>query len=81
MTVNQLRVHAALERNPILITALNSVLGYEQGAKLAKLAYEQGRSIRDVVAEQTQMAPEDLQPLLDPGALTRGGAKIDGGGG
>src|SRR6188474_2926932 len=81
MTVNQARVDAALERNPILITALNSVLGYEQGAKLAKLAYEQGRPIRDVVAEQTQMAPEELQRLLDPRALTRGGAKIDGGGG
>jgi fumarate hydratase, class II len=81
MTVNQARVDAALERNPILITALNSVLGYEQGAKLAKLAYEQGRPIKDVVAEQTQMAPEELQRLLDPRALTRGGAKIDGGGG
>ena len=81
MTVNQARVDAALERNPILITALNSVLGYEQGAKLAKLAYEQGRPIREVVAEQTQMAPEELQRLLDPRALTRGGAKIDGGGG
>jgi len=81
MTINQSRVDAALERNPILITALNSVLGYEQGAKLAKLAYEQGRPIRDVVAEQTQMAPEELQRLLDPRALTRGGAKIDGGGG
>src|SRR6187551_2776390 len=81
MTINQSRVDAALERNPILITALNSVLGYEQGAKLAKLAYEQGRPIREVVAEQTQMAPEELQRLLDPRALTRGGAKIDGGGG
>jgi fumarate hydratase class II len=80
MTVNQSRVDAALERNPILITALNSVLGYEQGAKLAKLAYEQGRPIREVVAEQTQMAPEELQRLLDPRALTRGGAKVEGGG-
>jgi fumarate hydratase class II len=80
MKINQSRVDAALERNPILITALNSVLGYEQGAKLAKLAYEQGRPIRDVVAEKTQMAPEELDRLLDPRALTRGGAKIDGGG-
>jgi fumarate hydratase class II len=80
-TVNEARVSAAIERNPILITALNSVLGYELGAKLAKQAYEQGRPIRDVVAEQTQMAEEELARLLDPRALTRGGGKTDGGGG
>jgi fumarate hydratase, class II len=80
-TVNEARVAAALERNPILITALNPVLGYELGAKLAKQAYEQGRPIRDVVAEQTQMAQEELARLLDPRALTRGGGKTDGGGG
>jgi fumarate hydratase, class II len=79
-TVNTERVAAALDRNPILITALNSVLGYELGAKLAKLAYEQGRPIGEVVAEHTQMAPEELKRLLDPRALTRGGGKVDGGG-
>jgi fumarate hydratase, class II len=79
-TVNAERVAAALDRNPILITALNSVLGYELGAKLAKLAYEQGRPIGEVVAEHTQMAPEELKRLLDPRALTRGGGKVDGGG-
>jgi fumarate hydratase, class II len=79
-TVNAQRVAAALDRNPILITALNSVLGYELGAKLAKLAYEQGRPIGEVVAEHTQMAPEELKRLLDPRVLTRGGGKVDGGG-
>jgi fumarate hydratase class II len=80
-TVNAERVAAALDRNPILITALNSVLGYELGAKLAKMAYEQGRPISEVVHEQTQMAPEELKRLLDPRALTRAGGKVDGGGG
>src|SRR4030095_9168976 len=54
-TVNEARVAAALERNPILITALNPVLRYDLGAKLAKQAYEQGRPIRDVVAQTTTM--------------------------
>ncbi len=36
----------ALARNPILVTALNSVIGYELGAATAKRAYAQGRPIR-----------------------------------
>jgi fumarate hydratase class II len=72
-TVNTDRIGAALERNPILVTALNPVIGYEQGAKLAKQAYAQGRPIRDVAAEQTNLPPEELGRLLDPSALTKGG--------
>jgi fumarate hydratase class II len=49
-TVNEARINAALDRNPILITALNPVIGYEQGAKVAKQAYAEGRHIRDVGA-------------------------------
>lgn len=78
--VNETRVEAALERNPILITALNSLIGYEAGAKIAKLAYEQGRPVREVAAEQTQLSKEELDRLLDPRALTRSGEKPDGGG-
>jgi fumarate hydratase class II len=77
-TVNEARVNAALDRNPILITALNPIIGYEQGAKIAKQAYAQGRPIREVAAEQTQLAPADLDRLLDPRALTEGGIKTGG---
>jgi fumarate hydratase class II len=72
-TVNTDRIGAALERNPILVTALNPVIGYEQGAKLAKQAYAEGRPIREVAAEQTNLPPEELDRLLDPSALTKGG--------
>jgi fumarate hydratase class II len=75
-TVNQERIASALERNPILVTALNPVIGYEQGAKIAKQAYAEGRSIRELAAEQTKLTPEELQKLLDPRALTK-----DSGGG
>ena len=79
-TVNQTRIGAALERNPILITALNTEIGYERGAQIAKLAYEQGRPIRDVAAEQTGRSREELAKLLDPRALTKGGGPAGGGG-
>jgi fumarate hydratase, class II len=79
-TVNTDRIGAALERNPILVTALNPVIGYEQGAKLAKQAYAEGRPIREVAAEQTNLPPEELDRLLDPSALTKGGGHSGSGG-
>jgi fumarate hydratase, class II len=78
-TVNEARIGEALERNPILITALNSVIGYEQGAKIAKQAYATGRPILEVAAEQTQLSQEELTKLLDPRALTKAGTKAEGG--
>ncbi|HTX24417.1 MAG TPA: class II fumarate hydratase [Steroidobacteraceae bacterium] len=74
-TVNQARIAQALERNPILITALNPVIGYEKGAAIAKKAYAQGRPILDVAAEMTDLPREELARLLDPAELTRAGIK------
>ena len=72
-TVNTDRLSDALERNPILVTALNPVIGYELGAATAKKAYAEGRPIREMAAEMTDLSDEDLARLLDPLALTRGG--------
>ncbi len=71
-TVNEQRLAAVLERNPILVTALNRLIGYEQGSAIAKRAYSEGRPVRDVAAEMTQLSREELDRLLDPAALTRG---------
>jgi fumarate hydratase class II len=79
--VNQAHIAAALDRNPILVTALNPVIGYEKGAAIAKKAYEQGRPIREVAAEMTDLPREQLAKLLDPAELTTGGIKGGGGGG
>jgi fumarate hydratase class II len=79
-TVNESRIAAALERNPILITALNPVIGYEAGAQIAKQAYAEDRPVRDVAAEQTQLDAAQLERLLDPRELTKGGIKAEGGG-
>jgi len=74
-TVNEDRLTDALERNPILVTALNPIIGYEKGAAIAKQAYAEGRPIREVAAEQTDLDDEQLDRLLDPAGLTRGGIK------
>ncbi|HXY97536.1 MAG TPA: class II fumarate hydratase [Steroidobacteraceae bacterium] len=73
--VNAARIAEALDRNPILVTALNPVIGYEKGAAIAKAAYAQGRPIREVAREMTQLPAAELDKLLDPAELTRGGIK------
>ncbi len=80
-TVNKARLAEALERNPILVTALNPVIGYEKGAAIAKKAYAQGKPIREVAEQETQLGREQLAKLLDPTELTTGGIKGGGGGG
>ena len=74
-TVNQDRLERALDRSPILVTALNAVIGYDLGAAIAKKAYAQGRPIKEVAAEMTDLDEQELSRLLDPMELTRGGIK------
>jgi len=74
-TVNRDRLNEALDRNPILVTALNPVIGYEKGAAVAKKAYAEGRPVKDVAREMTDLTDEELDRLLDPADLTRGGIK------
>jgi len=79
--VNKARLDEALERNPILVTALNPVIGYEKGAAIAKQAYKEGRAIREVAEQETDLGAAKLKKLLDPLELTMGGIKGDGSGG
>ena len=72
-TVNEEKIQQALDKNPILVTALNRVIGYEKGAAIAKKAYAEGRPILDVAREETDLSEKELKTLLDPSKLTRGG--------
>jgi fumarate hydratase class II len=74
-TINESRLKDALERNPILVTALNPVIGYEKGAAIAKKAYAEGKPIIEVAAKNTDLPLAQLQQLLDPAELTKGGIK------
>ncbi|HEX4024615.1 MAG TPA: class II fumarate hydratase [Steroidobacteraceae bacterium] len=79
--VNRARLAEALERNPILVTALNPLIGYEKGAAIAKKAYAEGKPIREVAAAMTGLPREQLDQLLDPAELTRGGINTGAGAG
>jgi fumarate hydratase class II len=72
-TVNEARVTELVDKNPILVTALNPVIGYEKGAALAKKAYREGRRLKDVAAEETKLSRAELDRLLDPRPMCDGG--------
>jgi fumarate hydratase class II len=80
-TVNEARVTDLVEKNPILVTALNPVIGYEKGAALAKRAYKEGRRLKDVAAEETKLTRAELDRLLDPSKMCDGGIVEGAGGG
>ncbi|MFI4957495.1 MAG: class II fumarate hydratase [Gammaproteobacteria bacterium] len=68
--VNETQIERALDRNPILVTALNAVIGYEKGAQIAKQAYKEGRSVKDVTRENTTLTAEQIDEYLDPRKMT-----------
>ncbi len=72
-TVNPANIDKALAQNPILVTALNPIIGYEKAAAIAKKAYQQNRAIIEVAQEETELSREELESLLNPEKLTRGG--------
>ncbi|NVJ57668.1 MAG: class II fumarate hydratase [Vibrionaceae bacterium] len=72
-TVREDNLERALARNPILVTALNPVIGYLKAADIAKKAYKEGRAIIDVAEEETGLTRSDLERLLAPEQLAKGG--------
>ncbi len=71
--VNKDKIGEALDKNPVLVTALNPVIGYEKGAAIAKKAYKEKRPIMDVAREESGLSESELKKLLNPLKLTEGG--------
>ncbi len=70
--VNKKNLEVSLSKNPILVTALNPIIGYEKAASIAKRAYKENRPIIDVAAEETDLSKTKLIKLLDPSKLAKG---------
>lgn len=69
MQVNQQKIEQNLLRNPMLITALTSLIGYDKSAEIAQLAYQENRTILDVAKQLTNINEAELISLLDPKAM------------
>lgn len=71
--VRQDNLNIALARNPILVTALNPIIGYAKAAEIAKKAYKEERELLEVAVEMTDLSRQELMRLLDARKLTEGG--------
>lgn len=69
--VNEKSTAENLNRNPILVTALNPIIGYKKSAEIAKKAYAEKRAIIDVAVEMTTIERKELESLLDPKNLIK----------
>jgi len=70
ITANAERCRELLEGNLSLATALAPAIGYDQAAGIAKQAFREGKSAREVAAERQVLPPEELDRLLDPRGMT-----------
>lgn len=75
LIINREKAESWLAKNPILVTALNPIIGYNKGAEVAKKALAENRSIREIVVELGYMTPEDADKALNAYEMTTGGIK------
>jgi len=79
-TVNAEHINDLIDKNPIMVTALNPIIGYDNAARIAKRAYAEGRRVKDVALEETDLTAGDLDRILDPAELADPGIKGGAGG-
>lgn len=73
LILNREKTESWLARNPILVTALNPIIGYNNGAAVAKKALAENKSVREVVLEMGLMEADELDKALDARRMTEGG--------
>ena len=81
LKANREKAFGWLAKNAILVTALNPVIGYLNGAAIAKEAMASNRTIKDVVVEKGLLTAEEADKLLDVRKMTEGGIQGTGSGG
>ncbi len=73
ITANREKAEGWLAKNAILVTALNPVIGYLNGAAVAKEAMATGKTIKEVVVEKGLLSAEEVDRLIDARKMTEGG--------
>jgi fumarate hydratase class II len=71
LEVNAERCEALIDQSLMMATSLAPVIGYDQAAQLAKDAFYQGKTIRELATERGLLKPAELKRLLDPDRMTR----------
>ncbi|TMM43284.1 class II fumarate hydratase [Colwellia ponticola] len=69
MLINHAKIKDNLAKNPMLVTALTKLIGYDKSAQIAKKAYAENRTVLAVAMELTNISETELTTLLDPKQL------------
>ena len=73
IVVREDHINSLTGKNPILVTTLNPLIGYDLAAKIAKKAFAENRPLKAVALEMCDLSDEELDKALDPSKMTRGG--------
>jgi len=73
LEANRERCESLIEQSLAMCTALAPAIGYDQAAKIAKQAYEEDKTVREVAREQQVLPDDELDKLLDPRPMTEPG--------
>lgn len=73
IVVREDHINSLIGKNPILVTALNPLIGYDLAAKIAKKAFAENRSLKEVAMEMCDLSEAELDSALDPAKMTKGG--------
>ncbi|MBF0227081.1 MAG: class II fumarate hydratase [Desulfobacterales bacterium] len=73
LIVRKEHIKSLIDKNPILVTSLNPIIGYDAAAKIAKRAFAENRSLKEVAKEMSDISEEELEKALDPIGMTKGG--------
>ena len=66
ITPNKLKIKSLLENSLMLVTALNPHIGYENAAKIAKSAYNNGTSLREEAINSGMLTGEEFDSWVNP---------------
>jgi fumarate hydratase class II len=70
LKANTSRINDTVEKSLALCTALSPIIGYDRASKIAKQAYETGKTVREVALEQKILPEEKIDEVLDPRGMT-----------
>src|SRR5262245_2684108 len=81
LEANEERCRDYVEQSPSMATALNPLIGYDKAAEIAKRSAKEGRPVRELAREMTDLSAEEIDRALDPRRQTEPGLELGGGAG
>jgi len=69
IAVNEAQLSENLQRSLMLVTALNPHIGYDRASKVAKRAFTEGKTLREIVLDEGLMDAEAVDSALDPAKM------------